>query len=335
METQEIIIKAKEFEDNPKFRKTINKALQQLKEFLKLYPYGEDPEAIDLLTPERVYDPGSDDYFFLWIEHKLRDIGRIRIGSALVWENAKKQIDMLKDLLRLSVDESRTLSEKIDAHWEDIKGFGGDKTLAKKIVSCYYHKDILPIFKTEDLEHFANVLEINFKKESYDLFGKSYDILSIGKKFELLNNLLIQFKNKLSIFENWDNSYFIRFLYETYPPFRLAPPEAGIKPLYSFGLLFEPSNEMEVMYLFSLLHREIGFQYIISLSSEFPDAKVMNEKKEVKTIEFELRASSFIEHKHDPKGCDFVVCWENDLEDERVKDLPEILSLKDIIEKFK
>jgi hypothetical protein len=35
-------------------------------------------------------------------------------------------------------------------------------------------------------------------------------------------------------------------------------------------------------------------------------------RSEVK-IEFELYASNFIEHRHSPKGCDYIVCWEDDI----------------------
>jgi hypothetical protein len=41
-------------------------------------------------------------------------------------------------------------------------------------------------------------------------------------------------------------------------------------------------------------------------------------------IEFEYKSSNFKQHKHDPKGCDIIVCWENDW-----KDCPlEIIELK-------
>jgi hypothetical protein len=32
-------------------------------------------------------------------------------------------------------------------------------------------------------------------------------------------------------------------------------------------------------------------------------------------IEFEFKASNFVEHGHDPAQCDFIVCWENDWPD--------------------
>jgi len=55
----------------------------------------------------------------------------------------------------------------------------------------------------------------------------------------------------------------------------------------------------------------------------------MDKERDIKKIEFEVRASGFIEHGHDRKGCDFIVCWENDLESN--EDLPQIIQLKDLV----
>jgi hypothetical protein len=32
-------------------------------------------------------------------------------------------------------------------------------------------------------------------------------------------------------------------------------------------------------------------------------------------IEFEFKSSDFKQHKHDPKDCDMIICWENDWND--------------------
>jgi hypothetical protein len=236
------------------------------------------------LTPDKIYSPGKEDYFFLWIEHKLKRLGALWIGSANVWENAKNQPHKLIELLKITVNDSLPLSQKIDAHWEDIKGFGGDKHIAKKIVSVYYPEKVVPIFKTEDLEHFANKLNIDFKKEALERYGKPYDMLSTGQRFELFNDTCLQLKNKLEELRKWDNSFFMRFLYETFPPLRLPTETRPIKPLHSLGILFEPEYEQEVLYLFSIFHRELGFPYVIKIRNEFPDAIVMNKNKEIKKL---------------------------------------------------
>jgi len=332
MSKEELIIKAKEFEI--KAEKDLKIARAKHKEFLKLYPFREHPEEIDLLTPERIYDPGKGgDYFLGWIEFKLKELGAIGVGSALYAENARDDPEKFKELLRATVNESLSIAQKVDSHWEDIKGFGGDKIIAKKIIFCYYPDRILPIFKTEHLEYFASQLQIDIKKEAYETFGKSYEMLSTGEKFEHLNNIHLQFRNNELEIKRWDNLLFARFLYHNLPPQKIPTPIKTVTPLHPLGMLFEPEYEQEVVYLFSVFHRDLGFPYIIKIRNEFPDALVMDKKKEVKRIEFEVRASDFIQHKHDQKGCDIIICWENDLESN--ENLPSIISLRDFIRDLK
>lgn len=91
------------------------------------------------------------------------------------------------------------------------------------------------------------------------------------------------------------------------------------------GLLFAPKSHEEILYLFSVLHRQIGFPDVVSIQTEFPDVTAINAKGEIKKIELEVFASQF---NHDPKGCDYVVCWENDFS-QKPQDYLEIIALKD------
>lgn len=192
--------------------------------------------------------------------------------------------------------------------------------------------EVVPIFKTEDLERFSSKLGIDFKHEALEKYGKNYDMLSTGQKFELLNGALVRFKNNYDELRGWDNVLFMRLLYCAIPP--PPPPPNTSKPLHSLGILFEPEYEQEVLYLFSVFHRDLGFPYIVKIRNEFPDAIVMGESKDVQRIEFEIRASDFLTHGHDKHGCDYIVCWENDLEEEQYKDLPKIISIKDSIKEL-
>ena len=83
------------------------------------------------------------------------------------------------------------------------------------------------------------------------------------------------------------HKFFAIFLYKQFPPQRIPPPIRVLKPLHPLGILFEPEYEQEVVYLFSVFHRELGFPYIIKIRNEFPDALVMDKKRNVKKIEFE------------------------------------------------
>jgi len=93
----------------------------------------------------------------------------------------------------------------------------------------------------------------------------------------------------------------------------------------TIALLFEPVDEMGVVYLFAKHHREIGFPFIVKLRSKFPDVTAIDTKGERKLIELEFRSSNF---DHDPKGCDFIVCWIDDLDEELKKVLPPTIDLR-------
>lgn len=72
-----------------------------------------------------------------------------------------------------------------------------------------------------------------------------------------------------------------------------------------------PTNEQETIIKFV---REMPEDWeIISFEPHgFPDAELKIANRIYK-VEFELKASSFIYHQHDMTGCDFVICWEDDL----------------------
>jgi len=327
----EIIEKLKEFEKER--GKKLEEAIKLHTVFMKQYPFRERPEEIEKLTPEKIYNPGKSDYFLYWIEHKLKTLGHIAVGSAAYADAARENSVKFKELLTLSVNDSLSIAEKIDAHWEDIKWFGGDKLIAKKIIYCYNPEKMLPIFKTEHLEHFVRQLGAEYSRDAYNIYGKSYNMLTTGQKCELLSSVLIEalgYKDKdLSIYETLLLAW---FLYETFPPQKRPSPgkRVGMAPLHALGALFEPDCEQEVVYLFSVLHRDLGFPYVLKIRTEFPDATVIDKNRDKKTIEFEVNATDFIAHGHPKKGCDFIVCWENDLE-EMDEDMPEIISLKEFI----
>jgi len=248
---ENIELKINEFKKNKKAKETTERGWVQYSKFLRIYPFREHPEYIDNLTSSKVYNPGKE-YFFNWIEQKLKALGHLTIGSARVWINARDNVDKLKELLKITTDDSIPVSEKIDAHWEDIKGFGGDKHIVKKILFCYYPQFVIPIFKTEDLEHFVEIFNLEYRQKAYENYGRDYDILSIGQKFELLDGLLLEFKNKNKELRKWDNALFVRFLYTHFPPSKrveIGKPE--LKPFSSYGLVSEPQSEQEIVFLFS------------------------------------------------------------------------------------
>jgi hypothetical protein len=90
-------------------------------------------------------------------------------------------------------------------------------------------------------------------------------------------------------------------------------------PVLDFrGLRHEPINEQGVVFLFGMLAAELGF-VVESIQGGFPDCDAKLRRKdgtfEGVRIEFEFKSSEFLRHKHDPSGCDFIVCWIHDWAD--------------------
>lgn len=197
----------------------INSGRQALDEFLDRFPFHRKPEKIHELTPEKLFNPGSDDYFFLWIGWRLKALGAIGLGDANVFRNAADSLDQFKKLLLLVVDGSKSLAEKIDATWEDVTGFGRDRQIAKKIVASYFPAETLPIFNTEHMEYFAKQLQVDIDAESRQRYNLHYaDVtLKVGQKWELLTEALLERKDHHEALRAKDNVYFMYVLYFTPP----------------------------------------------------------------------------------------------------------------------
>ena len=98
------------------------------------------------------------------------------------------------------------------------------------------------------------------------------------------------------------------------------------------GLVYAPINENGVVFLFGKVVDELNM-YIEEIKPGYPDCiarrYIGNGWKRV-SIEFEYRSANFKAHKHDPKYCDLIVCWEHDW-----KDCPlEVIELKSRIKEL-
>jgi hypothetical protein len=111
------------------------------------------------------------------------------------------------------------------------------------------------------------------------------------------------------------------------------------EPINYRGIIYAPLNEAGVILLFSRMMEDLGIIYESS-PAMFPDMigriKTVRGFERVR-IEFEFVSSNFFLHKHDPTGCDMIVCWENDLSANRAEQLEQsgvkILALSEIIER--
>jgi hypothetical protein len=97
------------------------------------------------------------------------------------------------------------------------------------------------------------------------------------------------------------------------------------RPIKIDGMVYAPTNEQGVVFLFGRLAPRLGFQ-IEQVQTQFPDCTARRHGKQCR-IEFEYRASSY--EVHPPRGADVIVCWDNDWEHrpQKYKHL-EIISLR-------
>jgi hypothetical protein len=76
---------------------------------------------------------------------------------------------------------------------------------------------------------------------------------------------------------------------------------------------YAPENELGVVFLFADYAKKRRFR-VEAIRPSFPDCiaykKVGGREKRVR-IEFELKSRNFKAHRHSPRGCDCIVCWED------------------------
>jgi len=72
----------------------------------------------------------------------------------------------------------------------------------------------------------------------------------------------------------------------------------------------DPRCENGVVSVFAKLHRFLGFPYLRTVQSRFPDCIAVDLKGKEVRIEFEEPSDNF---DHDPKKCDLIVCWKDTL----------------------
>ena len=96
-------------------------------------------------------------------------------------------------------------------------------------------------------------------------------------------------------------------------------------------LHYAPRNELGVVFLFSHLLRKLRLS-IHEIRPQFPDCiayqKVGGGQKKIR-IEFEYKSSNFKTQRHNPKGCDWIVCWEHNWHD-----LPKNLTVIELKREF-
>ncbi|HET9283870.1 MAG TPA: hypothetical protein VFR24_18125 [Candidatus Angelobacter sp.] len=105
------------------------------------------------------------------------------------------------------------------------------------------------------------------------------------------------------------------------------------RPVYGAAMLpqamcFAPVNEMGVVFLFGAMAGKLGF-IVTYVGTQYPDIEAFREvapgRWQRVRIEAEYLSRNFVDHHHDPGGCDLIVCWENNWPDAPM----EVIALKD------
>lgn len=104
-------------------------------------------------------------------------------------------------------------------------------------------------------------------------------------------------------------------------------------PIDFRGLRHAPVNENGVVFLFGMVARELGYS-VEAIQIGFPDCEAKRQvapgKWQRVRIEFEFESRNFVEHGHDPLGCDVLVCWSDNWSD--APDSIEVVELRRVIE---
>jgi hypothetical protein len=88
---------------------------------------------------------------------------------------------------------------------------------------------------------------------------------------------------------------------------------AGSRPARLDGapLDYAPTNELGVVFLFSHLAKKKYGLRVARVQAGYPDCLAFRGTTRIR-IEFEYRSRNFAVHRHDPKKCDWIVCWIHD-----------------------
>lgn len=85
-------------------------------------------------------------------------------------------------------------------------------------------------------------------------------------------------------------------------------------PIQCGALVFAPTNEFGVLFLFGAIADRLGF-LVLRVQAEFPDIEALRmvgrDKLQRVRVELEQESRNFLKHGHDPNGCDVIVCWEH------------------------
>ena len=151
-----------------------------------------------------------------------------------------------------------------------------------------------------------------------------------GEKIIRTRNIIISLKDKFNL---KSNRILCNFLY--FKPVKaewkkmdivMERPEYG-EPINFRGFVYGPVNHEGTVALFGAVAKDLGFN-IEKVRKEYPDIEATYKGKKV-NIEIEYLSSEF---DHDPKKCDYIVCWKKSPSPCPIR---KIIELKEVVKKLK
>jgi hypothetical protein len=163
------------------------------------------------------------------------------------------------------------------------------------------------------------------------VFGMWVNVPDGMKMYIEEQGLAAEYKDVLDVIE-------YKATHEGGVPKMSVPPSVPIlkdRPMYGpllqgCPLVFAPTNEAGVLYLFGTMSERLGF-LVLLVQTGFPDCEAMrvvgeNRLQRVR-IELEYQSRNFLKHMHELTGCDLIVCWEHNWPECPL----EVLELKSVV----
>jgi len=92
-------------------------------------------------------------------------------------------------------------------------------------------------------------------------------------------------------------------------------------------------ERMGVVFLFGAMAEKLGF-IVTWIGTQYPDVEAFREvapgRWQRVRVEVEFMSRNFLQHFHDPKECDLILCWENNWADCPV----EVIALKGLVQTY-
>ncbi len=89
---------------------------------------------------------------------------------------------------------------------------------------------------------------------------------------------------------------------------------------------------VRIRYLLGLAQAHLPFPFVVTgINDAVPDCEGLDPTTGRRiAIELEVRSRNFLSHRHPIKGCDYIVCWEDDWKDARAHVREKIVCLRDL-----